>query len=212
MRWNNKKLGNILPDKFITIAEENRDIIKIGYWAINKICQDINTLKEYGIDDLIVNVSAIQLLENNFAYKVKLILEKNRISCNKLCIEITESVMIEEDEVSLENLNLLKKFGFKLSLDDFGTGYTSFAYLKKFKGEFLKIDKTLLDDAKDDEYRIIRSIKEIGNELDFKTVIEGIETKKQFMALKNIRCDLFQGYYFSKTIDLEELKLLIKKH
>ncbi|WP_024615704.1 EAL domain-containing protein [Clostridium sp. Ade.TY] len=214
MRWNNKKLGNVPPDKFITIAEENRDIIKIGYWAINKICQDINTLKEYGIDDLIVNVnvSAIQLLENNFAYKVKLILEKNRISCNKLCIEITESVMIEEDEVSLENLSLLKKFGFKLSLDDFGTGYTSFAYLKKFKGESLKIDKTLLDDAKDDEYRIIRSIKEIGNELDFKTVIEGVETKKQFIALKNIGCDLFQGYYFSKPIDLDELKSLIKKH
>lgn len=212
MRWNNKKLGSIPPDKFIRIAEENREIITIGYWSIDCICKDINKLKADGITNLIVNVniSAIQLLEFNFANKIKKILDINNIQYSEICLEITESFMIEEEEYSLENLTLLKKLGFKFSLDDFGTGYTSFAYLNKFKGESLKIDKTLLDDAKDNEYKIIKSINEIGNELGFKTVIEGVETEKQFIALKNIGCDLFQGYYFSKPITLSELKSFIK--
>ena len=213
IRWENKKLGFVPPDKFIKIAEETREIIKIGYFVIDRLCKDIKIIKESGIDDVVfnVNVSAIQLLEPSFAIKAKKIVEKNNLKCKDICIEITESVMIEEEEVSLKNLDLLKLYGFKLSLDDFGTGYTSFAYLKKFKGESLKIDKTILDDAVDNEYRIIKSIKEISEELDFKVVIEGVERKEQFEALRKIGCNYFQGFYFSKPIMINELKDFINK-
>lgn len=213
IRWENKKLGFVPPDKFIKIAEETREIIKIGYFVIDRLCKDIKIIKESGINDVVfnVNVSAIQLLEPSFAFKAKKIVEKNNLKCRDICIEITESVMIEEEEVSLKNLDLLKLYGFKLSLDDFGTGYTSFAYLKKFKGESLKIDKTILDDAVDNEYRIINSIKEIGEELDFNVVIEGVERKEQFEALSKIGCSYFQGFYFSKPIMINELKDFINK-
>ncbi|WP_373598200.1 bifunctional diguanylate cyclase/phosphodiesterase [Paraclostridium bifermentans] len=212
LRWNNKELGMVSPGKFIEIAEKNGEIIKIGYWAINKVCKDINRLKEIGVNDLVVNVnvSAIQLLEENFAKNVKSILDRNNIEFNKICIEITESIVIEEDKTSFKNIERLKSYGIQISLDDFGTGYTSFSYLEKFAGNSLKIDKTILDSADDNEYHIIGSIKEIGEELNFDIVIEGVETKEQFEKLCEIGFRYFQGFYFSRPIGIEELEQIYK--
>ncbi|MDZ5253782.1 EAL domain-containing protein [Clostridium sp. LIBA-8841] len=210
IRWNSKNLGFVPPMEFISVAENNRDIIKLGDWIFNTVCFEVKELIKKNKDLVVnINVSSIQLLEKDFAYKVKEIVEKNGIRCENICIEITESVMIEEEEASIRNLNLLKLLGFKLSLDDFGTGYTSFSYLKKFKGGSLKIDKSILDDADQNEYGIINSIKDIGHELNFKIVVEGVETKEQFESLVEIGCDLFQGYYFSKPISLDEVKNFI---
>lgn len=211
IRWNSKILGDVQPVEFIDIAEENRDIIKIGYWIFNTVCSEIKEIIKENKDLVVnINVSSIQLLERDFAYNVEKIVRKNGLSCRNVCIEITESVMIEEAETSIRNLNMLSDIGFKLSLDDFGTGYTSFSYLKKFKGGSLKIDKSILDDASQNNYGIINCIKDIGHELDFKVVVEGVETKDQFESLVNIGCNLFQGYYFSKPLTLSELKSFIK--
>ncbi|MGG5461162.1 bifunctional diguanylate cyclase/phosphodiesterase [Clostridium sp. B9] len=210
VRWNSKTFGFVPPKEFIGIAEKNRDIIKIGYWIFDTVCADMKEFIKKNKDFVVnINVSSIQLLERDFSYRIKNIVEKHEVRYENICIEITESVMIEEEETSIRNLNLLKAWGFKLSLDDFGTGYTSFSYLKKFKGGSLKIDKSILDDAEQNEYGIINSIKDIGHELDFKIVVEGVERAEQFETLVNIGCDYFQGYYFSKPISLEELKKFI---
>lgn len=210
IRWKNESLGFVPPMEFIEIAEKNREIIKIGYWIFDTVCGDIRNLIKINKDLVVnINVSSIQLLEKGFADNVKNIVDINYISPKNLCIEITESVMIEEDETSIKNLNKLREMGFSLSLDDFGTGYTSFSYLKKFKGGSLKIDKSILDDAAQNNYGIINSIKDIGHELDFKVVVEGVETEEQFRALVNIECDFFQGYYFSRPISKEELESFI---
>lgn len=210
IRWNSEKLGSVPPMEFIGVAEKNKDIIKLGYWIFDTVCEDMRSILEKNKDLIVnINVSSIQLLGKDFANNVKNIVDMNCISPENLCIEITESVMIEDNETSIENLNRLSEMGFKLSLDDFGTGYTSFSYLKKFKGGSLKIDKSILDDATQNEYGIVNSIKDIGHELDFKIVVEGVETLDQFNSLVKINCDFFQGYYFSKPIKKEELDKFI---
>ncbi|MGG5462078.1 putative bifunctional diguanylate cyclase/phosphodiesterase [Clostridium sp. B9] len=214
IRWNNKELGFVSPAEFIEIAEKSRDIINIGYWCIRRVCRDIRRFKEiYSIDNmkLNINVSPIQLTQKDFASKMKSILQEYEIDFNKINIEITESVILDEDKIAFENLDELDKVGVKLSLDDFGTGYTSFSYLKKFNGDSLKIDKKLIDNATDKEYRIVKSIKEIGHELGLKIVVEGVEHKEQFEKLKEIGCDFFQGYYIAKPMSFENLKKIFEE-
>lgn len=215
IRWQSKDLGFVSPIEFIEIAEKNRDIIDIGYWCIDRVSRDINEIKILcNKHDLKVNIniSPIQLMQKGFGERMKRILDENRTRYESMIIEITESVILDEDEVALENLRLLNSLGIRVSLDDFGTGYTSFSYLKKFHGDSLKIDKTLIDDAKEKEYGIVNSIKEIGHELGFKVIVEGVETEEQFLILSNMGCDLFQGYYFSKPITLENIKKLINNN
>lgn len=119
----------------------------------------------------------------------------------RLCFEITESVVIDGNIVIYENIDKLHNMGSSISLDDFGTGYASFSYLKKLKFDVLKLDKSLIGDSLDVDYKIIYNIKNIGHILDMKIVIEGVETERQFYALEGLGCDYFQRYYFSKPIE-----------
>ena len=207
IRWNNKVLGSIMPDKFIHYAEETREIIPIGYWIIESVCKFIN--KNQAKISIGINVSPIQLLEIEFVEKVMKILNKYKIDINKIYFEITESVLLEDSEVVKNNILSLRKLGFAIALDDFGTGYASFSYLKKYKLDILKIDKLFIDNASDDEFVMVDYIKRIANLLNMKVVIEGVETKEQFIKLKNIDCDFFQGYYLSKVLEEYELLKLL---
>ncbi len=260
IRWNNSKLGFVPPDKFINYSEETRDIIEIGYWIIDTVCKHLKYLQENGIFTQInINVSPVQLLEENFVRNSIKIIEKHGIDYKDLCFEITESVVLDNNKVVSSNLLKLRELGIKIALDDFGTGYSSFSYLKKYKLDILKLDKIFIQDSYDNDFKIVSNIKDIAKTLgmdiviegvetkeqfkdilkldkifiqdsydnDFKIVsnikdiaktlgmdivIEGVETKEQFNILSDIGCDLFQGYYFSRPILLDDFKELIEKN
>lgn len=207
IRWNNKKLGMIKPDNFIHYAEETREIIPIGYWIIENVCKFIN--KNQLKISVGINVSPIQLLELDFIEKVKEILNEYNINTNQIYFEITESVLLEDNEVVKSNIINLRKIGISIALDDFGTGYASFNYLKKYKLDILKIDKLFIDNASNNEFEIVGYIKKISNLLNMKVVIEGVETEEQFNELRNIGCNFFQGYYFSEALEEEDLLKLL---
>ena len=209
LRWNSKKLGFIPPDEFIKYAEETRDIISIGYWLLEEVCKYIND-NNWEIE-FSINVSPIQLMEINFDKNVEAIIEKYNVNYNKLCFEITESVILENNDTVYNNVEFLRNKGIKLALDDFGTGYASFNYLTKYSLDILKIDKVFLEDAFKNDFEIINHIKKISNILDMKVIIEGVETENQFEKLKEIKCDLFQGYYLSKPLGKEEFSKLLKR-
>lgn len=213
IRWNNSKLGFVPPDKFINYSEETRDIIEIGYWIIDTVCKHLKYLQENGIFTQInINVSPVQLLEENFVRNSIKIIEKHGIDYKYLCFEITESVVLDNNKVVSSNLLKLRELGIKIALDDFGTGYSSFSYLKKYKLDILKLDKIFIQDSYDNDFKIVSNIKDIAKTLGMDIVIEGVETKEQFNILSDIGCDLFQGYYFSRPILLDDFKELIEKN
>lgn len=208
LRWNSKKLGYIQPDKFIKYAEETREIISIGYWIIEEVCKYINN---NNIDiEFSINVSPIQLMEINFGKKVEKIIEKYNISYNQFCFEITEFVILEDNDIVYQNIKYIKKVGIKLALDDFGTGYASFNYLTKYPLDILKIDKIFLENNSESNFKIIEYIKKISNILNIKVIIEGVENKSQFERLRKIKCDLYQGYYLSKPLKSDEFIQLME--
>lgn len=211
IRWKNDKLGFVSPNNFILYAEENREIINIGYWAIEEVCKNFNKLiNNSKIEQVSINVSPIQLMEINFVDRVIEITKKYNVDLCNLCFEITESVVLDENIIVYDNIYLLYKAGAKIALDDFGTGYASFSYLKKFKLDILKIDKIFIDNCSEIDYKIVNNVKNIAHLLNMKTVVEGVETEKQFNILKEIGCDYFQGYYFAKPMELDELVKFIK--
>lgn len=211
IRWNNDKLGFMSPNDFISYAEESGDIINIGYWVIEEVCKSFNKFSNNEkVIQVSINVSPIQLMEINFVEKVIEIAKKYNVDLCNLCFEITESVVLDENIIVYDNINLLYKAGAKIALDDFGTGYASFSYLKKFKLDILKIDKIFIDNCSDIDYKIINNVKNIAHLLNMKTVVEGVETEKQFNILKELGCDYFQGYYFAKPMELDELVKCIR--
>ena len=212
IRWNNRKLGYISPDKFIEYAEETGEIIKIGYWIIEEVCRNFNELFKSGnILQVSINVSPIQLMEVDFIDKVEKILNKYNVTWRNLCLEITETVVLDENIIIRDNLLLLNKKGVKIALDDFGTGYASFSYLKKFKLDILKIDRIFIDNGLYIDYKIVNNIKNIANLLNMETVIEGVETEEQFNNLKSVGCEYFQGYYFSRPLPINEINKILSK-
>ncbi|MDY3358789.1 MAG: EAL domain-containing protein [Clostridium celatum] len=206
IRWNSKQLGFISPLDFISYAEENGEIVRIGYWIIEEICIKFSELfKCKSAFQVSVNVSPIQLIEFDFAEKVKEITDKYNVNMKNLCFEITESVVIDENIIVYDNIHLLHRFGASIALDDFGTGYSSFSYLRKLNLDILKIDKSFIGDETKVDYSIIYNIRNIAHILNMEIVIEGVETEKQFEALSNIGCDYFQGYFFAKPMNFEEI-------
>lgn len=210
IRWNNRKFGYISPDKFIEYAEETGEIVKIGYWVIEDVCKNFNEL--FKSDDMLkvsINVSPIQLMEVDFVNKAEEILNKYNITWRNLCLEITETAVLDENIIIRDNLLLLNKKGVKIALDDFGTGYASFSYLKKFKLDILKIDRIFIDNGLHIDYKIVDNIKSIAHLLNMETVIEGVETEEQFNNLKSVGCEYFQGYYFSKPLPISEINKIL---
>ena len=212
IRWNNKKLGYIPPDKFIEYAEETGEIVKIGYWIIEEVCKNFIELFNSGhILQVSINVSPIQLMEVDFVNRVEEIFNEYNVIWENLCFEITESVVLDENIIIHDNLLLLNKKGIKIALDDFGTGYASFSYLKKFKLDILKIDKIFIENGSYVDFKIVNNIKNIAHLLNMETVIEGVETAEQFKVLSNVGCDYFQGYYFSHPLLANEIINYLKR-
>lgn len=209
IRWKSSKLGNVTPDVFIPIAEESNLIVGLGRFVIQRAIHEILEVKEkLNIPlQLSINLSIKQLLSSSFIENLLQDSAPLRNNYNTITFEITERLFIEDIDHVLPKLNFLKEKGFQISLDDFGTGYSSFSILKNLPINELKIDKSFIDEllVNNDTHIFSKSIITIGHDLSMKTVAEGVETQMQVALLKEQKCDIFQGYYFSKPLTKSDL-------
>ncbi len=203
----------ISPADFIPIAEATGAIDRIGEWVLRQACQQNKLWREMGLGDfpVAVNLSPIQLRQRNLSDTIKAILAATGLSPDGLEIEITESVTIENLDLSIEILQCLRGIGVKISLDDFGTGYSSLASLKYLPLDRLKIDRAFVRELRADtiEAGIVKAIINLGHELDLNVVAEGVETIEQLQFLKSINCDTVQGFLLSRPLAPSDLEPLI---
>lgn len=215
IRWNHPDWGILPPDEFIPLAEETNLIIELGDWVMAKVCKQIKQWLEGGQDivPISINISAKRFLKDDLVSKLLKILEETNVKSKWLEFEITETSLIQNEEKVLSIINTLKEIGITISLDDFGTGYSSISYLKKFKVDYLKIDRSFIKSihTNEDDDGIVKTILFLARELKIKVVAEGVETKEQLSFLQKHQCDLIQGYLFSRPVEVEAFTRLITK-
>ncbi|MEW5943768.1 MAG: EAL domain-containing protein [Pseudomonadota bacterium] len=204
IRWRHPQKGMISPTKFIPIAEEHGSIITIGEWVLREACAQNCRWQKAGLPAIpvAVNLSAFQFRQHNLAETIARILDETGLDPHYLELELTESLLMEEAEVTIEAISKLKSLDLKLSIDDFGTGYSSLSYLKRFAIDKLKIDRSFVRDipGATDDNAIVAAIITLAKSLDLTVIAEGVETQEQFDFLSALNCDQIQGYYFSKPV------------
>lgn len=212
IRWIDKEKGFIPPSDFIPLAEENDFILELGDWIVEEALNQYLDWKSKGIDIVMsINISAKQFLQNNFAKNLIDKINSKKIEPNRIILELTEYILIDQNNSVYATLRKLNKFGISISLDDFGTGYSSLSYLKKYPIDYLKIDKSFIDDSFNEQGKVfIETIVKMGQALNMKIVAEGVEQQEQVEYLKSIDCNLYQGYYFSKPIKAKEFEEFYK--
>ena len=213
VRWNHPSLKNIPPLDFIPVAEDSGLILDIGKIVLEKSIKDIKKLHESGWRELTlsVNISAVQLLQSNLLDTVKSLLDKYNFNPNLLHLELTESLFMENLELSSKLLKEFRALGIKISIDDFGTGYSSLSYISRLPIDILKIDKSFVTNIQDSQKNpIVDAIISMAHSLELKVVAEGVEIKEQNDYLKSKNCDFIQGYYYSQPISYEKLQNFAK--
>lgn len=215
IRWRHPKLGFVSPADFIPLAEKTGQIVAIGDWVLDKSLQMMKRMVEQNVslDHVAVNISSIQLREVSFVEKVKEKLTYYNIEPSLLEIEITESVIMDYQDDTIEKLEQLKALGIQIALDDFGTGYSSLNYLRLMPIDRVKVDKSFIDKIEEDVIvqSILNTIVTLGHSLGFKIVAEGVENEKQLDMVAEMKVDTVQGYYYSKPLDEENLIEFSKK-
>ena len=210
IRWNNRQEGLVSPTQFIPIAEESGLIIPIGEWVLRKACEQARLWQDanYLPIPVAVNVSAVQFRDKYFLDLVARVLHDTGLQPKYLELELTESVTMQDLELTVSLLESLKQMGVSLSIDDFGTGYSSLSYLKRFPIDTLKIDRSFVQDiATDpDSAAIISAIISMAKSLKQKVIAEGVETQEQFEFLRRQGCDAIQGYYCSVPLAPKEFE------
>lgn len=205
--------GLIPPYIFIPIAEQNNLIIPIGQWILKEAVSQLKRWKNTPLEDLklSINLSALELNNKDFISFFEQNLEG--INRQKLCVELTESVLMENVQENMNKIHELKALGISLSLDDFGTGYSSLSYLKNIPFDFLKIDKSFTDDILIDpkDKLFVQIIIDIAQTMGLKVIVEGVEQQEQLAMLAELDCDIYQGYLCSKPVQVEEFEKLFKK-
>ncbi len=216
IRWYSKELGMLSPIKFITVAEETGFITLLGEWILKTACHAVANLnhKLHQSFNISVNISVIQLVQDDFVKVVKKVLKETNLSPELLELEITESVIMESQELVTEKIKILRNLGIKIAIDDFGTGYSSLSYLRNIPITTLKIDKLFVDDIGNPHSNtdVTDTIIDLGHKMNLTIVAEGVETKEQLTYLKDNGCDKIQGYFYSKPLPIHELEEFIKAY
>lgn len=209
LRWNNKELGSVPPLKFIKIAEETHLIIPLGAWVLKTACAFIKKIQPrvQGEITVAVNISMLQLLQNDFVDLVSDILEEYELNPQYLELEITESILMESYEEIEGKLKLLCSKGVKIALDDFGKGYSSLSYIGQLPITTLKIDKSFIDriSAESGHKSLTDQIVKMGGSIGLNVVAEGVETEEQLNLLIRSGCRKIQGNLFSKPLPEAEI-------
>jgi diguanylate cyclase (GGDEF)-like protein/PAS domain S-box-containing protein len=212
IRWDNPELGRIGPDRFIPIAEESGQILALGEWVLHAACRQAQTWHQAGLRlTMAVNISALQMQQPGFADTVTKVLAATGFNPAKLELELTESVLIQNAEHTLDTARRLKAMGVMISIDDFGTGYSSLSYLKRFSIDRIKIDRSFIRDILTDpeDAAIVRAIIQMARSLNLKTLAEGVETREQLDYLRNEHCEEVQGYYYARPLPPDTVSALV---
>jgi diguanylate cyclase (GGDEF)-like protein/PAS domain S-box-containing protein len=215
VRWNHPRHGSLVPLHFIPLAEETGLIVPLGRWVLRQSVEQLRFWRErYPAATLgvYVNISGRELSEPDVVDVVAKLLEESGIDPSSLVLEITESILMQQTDASLEKLHHLKKLGLELAIDDFGTGYSSLSYLQRFPIDILKIAKPFVDDVAQGVERsaLARAIIGIGSTLKLRTLAEGIEMAEQRAGLVTLGCELGQGYYFARPLPAEAIEAILR--
>jgi diguanylate cyclase (GGDEF)-like protein/PAS domain S-box-containing protein len=213
IRWQRPETGLVSPLDFISLAEETGLIVPIGEWVLRTACAQNLVWQKAGLPPLhmSVNIAARQFQQQNLTEVVARILEETGLDPRWLTLEITESTVMHDARATIETLQQIGALGVGLSVDDFGTGYSSLSYLKRFPLNYLKIDKSFIDDitSNRNDAAIATAIISMAGSLEIKVIAEGVETLAQLRILSAHGCDAMQGYYFSRPLPAGELTRLL---
>jgi diguanylate cyclase (GGDEF)-like protein/PAS domain S-box-containing protein len=209
LRWQHPTLGLVPPDKFIRIAENCGLIMPIGEWVLMTACSQARKWQDEGLPALsvAVNVSAVQFRQEGFCETIRRVLQETRLAPPYLELELTESLLLTNADVTHSVIRELKEMGITLAIDDFGTGYSSFSYLRQFRVSKLKIDQLFIRDVatNPDDAAITAAIISMAKSLHLKVIAEGVEDEAQMSFLRAHQCDEIQGYYFSKPLAVDKV-------
>jgi diguanylate cyclase (GGDEF)-like protein/PAS domain S-box-containing protein len=217
IRWMHPERGLVPPLDFIPLAEETGLIVPIGRWVLEEACRYGAALHERHVTDpplhMAVNLSAKQLARAEIVDEIRGVLEETGLDAGSLIIEITESVMMADMDLSIERLTELKALGVLIAIDDFGTGYSSLNYVRRFPVDILKVDKSFIDGVSDggESSALTAAVIELAGILNLKPVAEGIERLDQLQRLLELRCALGQGFYFAKPLEGAKLEQLLNE-
>ena len=211
IRWQHPERGLISPADFIPMAEEIGLIGELGHWILRQACRDAALWP----DDITVavNLSALQFKSPNLAQDVAGIVDASNLTANRLELEITESVLMEDSHKTIDTLHQLRGFGIRISMDDFGTGYSSLSYLQSFPFDKIKIDRSFVKNLPDDDdaLAIIRAVTTLSKNLGMTTTAEGVETEDQMAIIRAEGCTEMQGYLFSPARPAADVPSLIQQ-
>ncbi|MGE4553910.1 MAG: EAL domain-containing protein, partial [Desulfovibrionaceae bacterium] len=217
IRWMHPERGMILPGEFIPLAEETGLIVPLGEWVLRRACLELAELGERcaaGREiQMAVNLSARQFTEPDLAVRAQAIAAETGVSPSRVKLEVTESMLMHNPDEVAVILAELKSAGFSLAIDDFGTGYSSLASLHRYPFDTLKIDRSFVSRISSrngvDSRKIIQTILGLAASLDLRTIAEGIETEAQRRVLRQLGCDVGQGFHFSRPVDAEGMRRLL---
>ena len=212
LRWNQPQLGLVQPSDFIPLLEETGMIVPVGEWLIDTVVEQLARWKSAGRTlRIAVNLSARQFINKDFVNQVVALVQQRRLEPQLLEFEITESILMQNAQNTLDLLTRLDALGCRLAIDDFGTGYSSLSCLRRFPIDVLKIDRTFVRDVPDDkdDASIVSTIVAMAHNLKLTVVAEGVETEKQLAFLRASGCDIMQGMLYSRPLPLDELERLL---
>jgi len=216
LRWQHPELGLVPPMEFIPIAEETGLIVPIGKWVLREACRQFQSWRASGLAPRYVgvNLSGVQFNDPDLLPTIDKILKETKLDPKCLELEITESIIMQNAEETIDILKNLESKGIRLAIDDFGTGYSSLSYLKRFPIHTLKIDKAFIQDVtrSKDDAAIVSAIIAMAKTLEIKIIAEGIETEEQLAFLRDHACERAQGFLFSKPLPVESMMELLSKN
>jgi len=190
-------------------------ITAIGHWTLQEACRQICAWAEAGneVPRISVNISAIQIHQEDLAKTIAQLLEAYRLDPKHLEIEIVEGVLVEDMEATTVKLNAIRDLGVHISIDDYGTGYSSLSYVRNFPVDMLKIDRSFITNICEEkaDHAIVSSTIVLAHNLNLQVVAEGVETAEQANMLHELGCDQFQGYFFSRAMAAEDITALFRK-
>jgi EAL domain-containing protein (putative c-di-GMP-specific phosphodiesterase class I) len=218
LRWQHPELGLLSPDRFVYMAEESTQINEIGAWVLNTATAQCADWHKMGLGHLriAVNLSAKQLNGQPLIRLVEQALASSGLPPHCLELELTESLMMSNIELTLETLQTLHAMGVQIAIDDFGTGYSNFAYLRKLPISCLKIDRQFIHDLSDTGARdtsiITQALISLAHNLHLRVIAEGVETEQQLLMLQQQGCDEIQGFIYGNALSPDDFENAMQMH
>ncbi|HKG50107.1 MAG TPA: EAL domain-containing protein [Actinomycetales bacterium] len=213
VRWHHPQRGEVMPLEFIPFAEDTGQIVPLGHWVLREACRQGREWHDQGNGwlSMSVNLSPRQLQDPRLVDNVREILEETGMRPGNLVLELTETALMAEPDTGFQVIRRLKRLGVRLAIDDFGTGYSSLAYLHRLPVDVIKVDRSFIADLGlgTDRATLARGILELVRTLQVSTVAEGVETAEQLDELRTVRCELGQGYMFSRPVAAEAITSLL---